>query len=214
MQRHAGLHPRSRRRSVRAVQPPTRRRFLDLLLPAASPVARGRAAMVITTSLALSICTWAIILFWFATGDLEAMTVILGLALSLLLIGTAALARAGHTLQAAWFLVLLLLALVVLNTAVYGLGTGAESGYAVPLVLASCALGLHASLMVTSVSIVSVWVIAMAGAAGWYEPLEPFSSWHLTFSAPFLTILFILVAVPAALWSDHLRNHLEKEHKP
>ncbi|MBN1660897.1 MAG: hypothetical protein JXA93_21050 [Anaerolineae bacterium] len=196
---------------MRIVQPPAPHRFLDLLLPAAGPVARGRAAMVITMALALSICIWAIILFWFATGDLESMTVLLGLVLSLLLIGTAALARIGHTLRAAWCLVLLLLVLVVLNTASYGLGTGAESGYAVPLVLVACTLGLHPTLLVTSISIVSVWVIAAAGAAGWYEPLEPFASWHLTFSAPFLTILFILVAVPAALWSDHLRNHLEKE---
>jgi hypothetical protein len=38
----------------------------------------------------------------------------------------------------------------------------------------------------------------------WYEPYTLFEESHLTFNAPFYTVIFVLVALIAGSWSRHL----------
>ncbi len=166
----------------------------DLLL-------RGRAGLVAVTCLGLMAVVLALILVWLVTGDLAWETVLLGLILSLLLTGIVALARIGRVRSATWLLVLLLLLLITADAASFGLGSPAATAYIIPVLLATCGLGLWAGLGIALFSSVAVWLIAWGAFAAWYEPWEPFDLWHLTFTAPFLTVLLWLVVLMAGFWT-------------
>jgi hypothetical protein len=165
---------------------------------------RGRAGLVIATCLGLIAAVTALIMTWLISGDLEAETVVAGLVFGLVLSGIAALARSGRATAATWLLVSLLLLLITADAAGYGLGSPAAVSFFVPIVLAACGLGLVAVLGVAVYSAVAVWVIAWGASAGWYEPEIPFEVWHLTFSAPLLTVLFLLVALIVGAWTRTL----------
>ena len=48
-----------------------------------------------------------------------------------------------------------------------------------------------------------MWLIAVALSSGWYQSSAPFQIDHLTFNAPVLTVIFLLVAVIVGWWSRY-----------
>ncbi len=173
----------------------------SLLPDAEDALLRGRAGLIAITCLGLMAMALALILVWFITGDLAVETVLLGILLSLLLAGIMALARTGRVRLATWLLLGLLLLLITADAASFGLGSPAATAYVIPVLLAACGLGLPASLGVALFGSGAVWLIAWGAFAAWYEPWEPFAVWHLTFTAPFLTVVLWLVALIAGFWN-------------
>ncbi|MBU0491011.1 MAG: hypothetical protein KKA73_15900 [Chloroflexi bacterium] len=180
--------------------------------PAASDVlARGRAGLVIATCLGLVGAIAALLLAWVITGDLEGVTVAASVVVVALLAGLGALARRpGRSALAVWLLASLLVVLVALSTAPYGVASSGSAAHLLPIVLAACGLGLEAGLAVAGVSVTLVWLVAVAEVAGWYEPLLPIDISHLTFDAPTLTVVFLLAALIAGAWSRYLGRALVK----
>lgn len=175
---------------------------------------RGRAGLIIAACLGLIATALTLILVWLVTGDLAWETVLLALLLSLLLAGIVVLARTGRVRLATWLLVLLLLLLITADAVSFGLGSPAATAYVIPILLATCGLGLPAGLGVALFSSAAVWLIAWGAFAAWYEPWEPFALWHLTFTAPFLTVLQWLVVLIAGFWTHVTTGALPAAQKP
>lgn len=169
--------------------------------PPGTPWQRGRARLVMVTCLSLIAAMGMLILTWLLSGDLEGQTVVAGLGLTIILLGLAALAQAGRVNWATGLLVGLLWALITADVAAYGLGSPAAAAYFVPLALVSCSYGLGAAIGLTALSAGAVWLIAWATVSGRYQPYGPVELSHLTFNAPALTVLLLLVTVILGVWS-------------
>lgn len=181
-----------------------------MLPPTESDLDRGRAGLVLATSLALSGAVVFLILTWLISGDLQWQTVVAGTIFVALLAGVAALARGGRIAAATWALVGLLTLLITADVIPYGAGSLAAAGYVVPIVIAACGLGLEASLGIAAFGATAIWLAAWAATAGWYQPLVPPEISHLTFNAPALTAIFGILALVVGLWTRYLSNALEQ----
>jgi hypothetical protein len=176
---------------------------------------RGRAGLVIVTCLGLMVMLLALILTWLVSGDLQGETVVGSFLLSLVLLGIAALARTGRVGLAICLSVILLVALITVDVAAFGLGSPAAAAYFVPVVLAACGSGLLAGIGVALFGSIAVWMIAWSASVGWYEPWIAFEDSHLTFSAPFFTALLLLVALIVGFWARHISELLQHDvHVP
>jgi len=82
----------------------------------------------------------------------------------------------------------------------YGVGTLSSAGFLIPIILASCGAGLWAGLALALVGSAWMWVIAFASSTGVLQPWIPYEVSNLTFDAPFLTVLFFLVAFILGIW--------------
>lgn len=122
--------------------------FLEWLLPKNpdNALARGRAGLVMAACLGLAIAVLALLLVWLISGDLQVETVVGSLVFILVLAGISALARDGRAGLAAWALIILLVLLITVDAASYGLGSPAAAAYFVPVVLAACSVGLVAGI--------------------------------------------------------------------
>lgn len=167
------------------------------------PVLTGRARLIAVTSLGLMLAAWALVLTWLISGDLEGITVVAALIFSGVMAGLIALARSGRVRAAAWLLVGLLCVLILADTADYGLGSPAVVSFIIPIVLAACTLGFAASIGVAIFGSSVLWLIAIALSSGWYQSSGPFQIDHLTFNAPVLTVIFLLVASIIGWWSRY-----------
>ena len=175
------------------------------ILPSFSdPVLTGRAKLIAVTGLGPMLAAWALVLTWLISGDLEGITVVAALIFSGVMAGLLALARSGRVRAAAWLLVGLLCVLILSDTADYGLGSPAIVSFVVPIVLAACTLGFAASIGVAVFGSGVIWLIAIALSAGWYQSSVPFQIDHLTFNAPVLTVIFLLVAGIVGWWNRHI----------
>ena len=173
-------------------------------LPATNdPIVSGRAKLIIVTSLGMMLAAWGLVLTWLISGDLEGITVIAAVIFSAVMIGLATFAHSGRVSLAAWLLVILLCVLILADTAAYGLGSPSIGSYLIPTVLAACTLGFAASVGVAVFGSAVIWMMAAALYSGWYQSAAPFQVDHLTFNAPVLTVIFLLVAVIVGWWSRY-----------
>jgi hypothetical protein len=174
------------------------------------PLVRGRAGLVIVTCLGLVVMLLALFLLWLVSGDLQGETVVGGLLLGLILVGIVGLARTGRVGLATWLLIILLVALITVDVAAFGLGSPAAAAYFVPVVLAACGSGLLAGISVALFGSVAVWIFAWLASVGWYEPWIAFETSHLTFNAPFFTALLLLIALIVGFWVRHVNSCLQR----
>ena len=177
----------------------------DRLLPATDDVlVRGRAGLVLATCLGIILASWALVLTWLISGDLESVTAMAAGVFTLVLVGIGWLAHGGRARLSAWLLAALLTLLIFLDAWDYGLGSIAASGYVIPIALAASALGFWAGLGVAGIASASVWLLAWAETSGRYAPLTPTDISHLTFNAPAFTVIFLVVALLTGWWSRYL----------
>ncbi len=177
-------------------------------VPIAEPVARGQAALLLAVSVGLVTAVWLLIFTWLISGDLEGATVMAGLVFSGVVLGLGALARSGRVRLAAGLMVGLLTLLIALDSASYGLAAPGAAAFVLPVVLAACCLGFGWGMAVAVVCATAVWAIAWATYAGWYAAYDPATLSHLTFNAPFYTVILLLTAVIVGAWSRYLVNLL------
>ena len=168
------------------------------------PVVTGRARLIVVTSLGVMLAAWALVVTWLISGDLEGITVVAAVIFSGVMAGLIMLARSGRVNLAAWLLTGLLCVLILADTADYGLGSPAIVSFGVPIVLAACTLGLAASVGVAVFGSGVIWLIAIALSSGWYQSSGPFQIDHLTFNAPVLTVIFLLIASIVGWWSRYV----------
>ncbi len=155
-----------------------------------------KTRQIVVVSVGMIAAMLLMILYWLATGSLEDReTPWLAAGLSLLLGGIILLARRGRTRLAGSLLTALLFLLILAASVSYGVGTPSTAGFALPIVLAAAALGPAAGWLVTGLSLVAIWMTALAAAQGWYAPWIPYQVSDLTFTAPFYTLLFVLIAL-------------------
>lgn len=176
------------------------------------PVLTGRAKLIAVTSLGLLLAAWALVLTWLISGDLEGITVIAAVIFSGVMMGLITLARRGRVSLAAWLLTGLLCVLILADTADYGLGSPSIVSFVVPIVLAACTLGLAASVGVAVFGSGAIWLIAIALSSGWYQSSGSFQIDHLTFNAPVLTVIFLLIASIVGWWSRYITSALNSQH--
>lgn len=176
------------------------------------PVLTGRARLIAVTSLGLMLAAWALVLTWLISGDLEGITVVAAVIFSAVMLGLMTLARSGRVGLAAWLLIGLLSVLILADTADYGLGSPAIVSFVVPIVLAACTLGLVAGVGVAVFGSSVIWLLAIALSSGWYQSSTPFQIDHLTFNAPVLTVIFLLVASIVGWWSRYITTTLNSQH--
>ena len=169
-------------------------------------VEEGRKKLLLWTSGGLIAATWFLILIWLISGDLQWETAVAGTCFTLLLGGIIWLAWNGRSRIAAWILVALLMLLMILDTSSFGLASPAAAAFVLPVVLAACALGLWPGIGTAVIATVVIWLTAWATTARWYEPYGMVEISHLTFNAPFYTVLLGLTAVIVGGWSRYLVN--------
>lgn len=173
---------------------------------------RLRLELTVITSAVIIAALAVTTILWAATGDLDIRTVFGNIALTAVLGGISLLAAKGHSRPALDLLVLLLIILITPPVALYTVGSSTAAAFVLPILLAAAGRGARAGLATAAIAGSIVWFWAWGETAGWYTPWVERDISHLTFDAPALTIIFLLTAVIAGLWSRHV-SHLPKAPK-
>ncbi len=165
-------------------------------------ITRARAGLLITACLGVIAAMIFIIGYWIVSGSLEDWeTLVAAAILSLILLGIAALARKGSVKLGGWLLVGLLVLILVADVADYGLGSPTVAAFVIPIVLAACALGFWPGMAVAGVGVATAWSVAwvQTSGLGWFAG-EAADISLLTFNAPAMTVIFILVGLIVGWW--------------
>ena len=175
---------------------------LNFLLPtSASPIERARAKVTVVTALAIGAAMLAVVLFWIVTFTLEDIeTVILTIVLLLLMAGVIFLVKRGRVQLGAWILTLLMIFLNLSNMTWYGVSTTSSAGYIIPILLALFGIGSGAGLGVTLFGCASVFGISLLASTGQIQTEIPYVESHLTFDAPALALIYLVVYFISIAW--------------
>ena len=173
-------------------------------LPATTnPLLAGRAKPILATCVGLILAAWGLVLTWLISRDLEAETVLVMIIFSGILLGIAAVSRSGRVTLAAWLLIVLLGLAIVSDAAYYGVGAPGIFTFVLPIVLAACLIGLAGGMIIAVIGTIVVWGVAIGAMQGWLAVVIPFQMDHLTFNAPVISIVFLLVALIVGWWSRY-----------
>ena len=167
------------------------------------PLLTGRAKLILATCAGLIIAVWSLVLMWLLSGDLQAVTVIVAIAFSVMLLCIMVVSRSGRTALAAWLLIVLLGLVTVFDATYYGIGAPDIVVFVLPIVLAACLIGLAAGMIMAVLGAIVTWGLAVGAMQGWLEVAIPFQIDHLTFYAPVISIIFLLTALIVGWWSRY-----------
>lgn len=168
-------------------------------------VARGQAAIVLIACAALTLVIIALLIMWKISRDLEGVTVLAAIVMIALLWGLWWLAYSGYVIWAILGLVGLLLAILSADVFVYRSEPLAASGYMVPIVIAATGLGMGWGIAIAVLSTGIVWLFATGERLGWYRGQRERRRSYLTYNAPTLTVLYLLVAAISGVWFEYLQ---------
>lgn len=179
--------------------------FVDLItnfLPKSySQFDQIRAIIIISTSLAISGAMLLLILYWVATKSLETKTtVFVAFATILPLAVCSGFALRGQVIIGAWMLIILMVLINFLNMAFYGISSSSSAAYIIPILLATFCLGANVGIWITGFGCVLVFAIPILQFRGVIKPLLPFNISSLTFDAPVLTLIYLLVIIIVNNW--------------
>ncbi|MEW6400762.1 MAG: hypothetical protein AB1649_03120 [Chloroflexota bacterium] len=180
--------------------------LLERFLPKTEDrIDRTSAVLVLSTSGAVILGSLVFILFWIFTASLEELaTVAAGVVLVIIVFGIMLLVRRGNIRLGLWVLTSLMAILTLEISREYGVSTLSSAGFVIPIVLAACGAGLWAGLLLALIGSAGMWAIAFASSTGALQPWLPYEISNLTFDAPFLTILFFLVAFILGVWRKEM----------
>lgn len=157
--------------------------------------ARFQAQLVTLTAAIMGAAMLFLLLVWLLTGDLEGTTVLAALALSGILTGLSVLAWRKSARVALWILSALLMGLIGLDSAAFGLDSPSVLGLAIPVLLVTRGFGLRFGVGAALAGSAFTWGIALASVRGVYIPFGVVDLSHLTFNAPALTVILLIVAI-------------------
>jgi hypothetical protein len=170
----------------------------------------GRAKLLLVACLGLILAAWGLVLTWLISGDLQIETVAVMIVFSVMLLGITVVSRIGRTNLAAWLLIALLGVVTAYNATYYGIGAPDIVFFALPIILAACLIGLSAGMIMAIIGTIVTWGIAIGAMQGWLEVAAPFQTDHLTFYAPVITVLFLLVALIVGWWSRYISTLIKR----
>lgn len=171
----------------------------------------GRAKLVFWSCGGLAAAGWALVLVWLISGDLQWETAVATAIFTAILAGIALLARSGRSRAALWVLVVLLMLLMTADSGSFGLASPAAAAFVLPILLAACGLGFRSGMGVASAATAVVWLVGWGTTAGWYEPYGLVEISHLTFNAPFYSVVFLVTAVIVGGWARYLTTLITQE---
>ena len=189
---------------------------MNALLPeSVSAFERAQARIVSNTSLTIGAAMLALVLYWILTGtfeDIETILVLTGLLV--LLAGIVALVKRGNIQLGAWLLTGLILFLNLSDMAWYGIGTVASAGFIIPILLAVFSISPKAGMGVTIFSCASAFFISYLAAIGKITTEIPYQESNLSFDAPTLSLIYLIVGILAGNWVNSTRDaFLQKKGK-
>lgn len=171
---------------------------------------KGRTKLLLWTCAGLIVSAWALVLVWLISGDLAWETAVASAVFTLILVGIGLLAWNGRSWAATWILVALLMVLIATDSSSFGLSAPGSAAFVIPVVLAACGLGFWSGIGTAVVATTVVWLTAWGSTAGMYEPYGRVEISHLTFNAPFYSVVFVVTAVIVGGWTRYLvREKLE-----
>jgi hypothetical protein len=167
------------------------------------PLLAGRAKLILATCVGLILAVWGFVLTWSISSDLQAVTVAVAIAFSLMLLSVAVVSRSGRITLAAWALTVILGLVTIYDTAYYGIGAPDIVFFVLPIILAACLIGLTVSMIMAVIGAIVTWGLAVGAMQGWLQMAIPFQMDQLTFNAPLISIVFLLTALIVGWWSRY-----------
>lgn len=166
-----------------------------------------RAGTIVITALAVSTSMVLLVLYWVVTKSFESIkTIFAAFGIILLLALCVGLAVGGQVVAGSWILIMVLLLLNFVSMAAYGISTPASAGYILPILLAMLCLGSGAGYVVTIFGCVLAFVLPLLHSKGRFNPVFPYKTSDLTFDAPTLSLIYLLVALITGSWVGPVRT--------
>jgi hypothetical protein len=187
--------------------------FVDLLhnfMPGSySQLDQIRAATIITTSIAISLSMLLLVLYWLMTKSFETKATLLTvLAIMVILAICIGLVALEQIAAGAWVLISLMVLLNFLNLKWYGISTPSAAAYVIPILLAIFCIGAAAGFGITILGIVFVFTIPILQSKGIIKTVQTYTISNLTFDAPVLALIYILITIIGSSWESGILNSL------
>jgi hypothetical protein len=190
--------------------------FINLivsLLPTSYSLSdQASAVVVIFTSLAISVAMLLLVLYWLVTKSFETIKTIFGMLAIMFGLGICIWLAINHQVKtAAWILILILLLLNVANMLGYGIATSASAAYLIPILLAMFCISVSTGYIISGLGCLLVFGIAFLQSKNKIKTILPYQISHLTFDAPVLSLIYILVAFITGSWVSPIKEVLFKQ---
>jgi hypothetical protein len=170
---------------------------------------QASAMVVIVTSLAISAAMILLVLYWLITKSFETVkTIFVMLGIMLGLAGCIWLALHGQVRTAAWILIVLMVFLNFANMLGYGIATSASAAYLIPILLAMFCIDTTAGYGIAILGCAIVFMIAFLQSKEKLKTFLPYQVSHLTFDAPVLSLIYLLITFITASWISPLKEFL------
>jgi hypothetical protein len=167
--------------------------------------------VVIITSLAISGAMVLLVVYWLVTKSFETIkTIFAMLGIMLGLAGCVWLALNNQVRIAAWILIALMLLLNLANMLGYGIATSASAAYLIPILLAMFCIGTTAGYGIAFLGCAAVFIIAFLQSKEKIKTFLPYQVSHLTFDAPVLSLVYVLITFITGSWITPLKEFLFK----
>ena len=176
-------------------------RINSLLPVSVTEYQKAQAKTIISTSLAISGAMLALVMYWLITGtfeDIETIFIVLGLLLGFA--GIIALVKYGYIRSGAWILIGMMLLLNLADMTWYGISSAASAGYVIPILIAVFSISSQAGISVSLLGCISVFSIASFASSGQLQTEIPYQESTLSFDAPTISLIYLLVSVLAGNW--------------
>lgn len=172
-----------------------------------SQIDQMRAVTIIVTSFAIGGAILLLILYWVVTKSFETkITIYVALLIILLLAGCIGFVMQGQLATGAWMLIILMVLVNFLNMAFYGISSSSSAAYIIPILLAMFSIGANAGVGVAILGCVFVFIVPILQSRGILKSILPFEISSLTFDAPVLTLIYILVTLVVYTWASSSKN--------
>ena len=167
------------------------------------------ALTIIYTSLAISLAMVCLVLYWVITKSFETVrTIFAMLGIMLVLAVCIWLEITGQISAGAWTLVIVTILLNIANLVGYGISTSASSGFVLSILLAFFCLGPGTGYAVTITGCILVFIIPILHSKGRILTSLQYQTSSITFDAPTLSLVYILIAVITGSWSNSIKHIL------
>lgn len=179
----------------------------DLIPQYYSQLEQMRATTVLVTSFAIGGAMILLVLYWLITKSFETIKTIFVVLIIIFLLGVCiVLVMQGQLVLGSWLLVALMILMNFSNMALYGVGTSSSAAYLIPVVLAMFCIGPNAGFGTALLGSIFVFAIPILQSKGYVKSLLPYSVSNLTFDAPVLTLIYLLVAILVGTWADFSKS--------
>ena len=166
-----------------------------------------KATVITTTSVAIGGAMFFLVLYWLITKALKKKeTIFVMLIIMLLLAGCIGLVMRGQVTAGAWMLTALMLIINFSNMAWYGISTTSSAAFIIPILVAISCIGSNAGWAITILGCIYVFTIPILQSNEVIKTVLPFKISSLTFDAPVLTLIYLLVAIIANSWAGAVKN--------